>query len=193
MDIDIDFYDRSKILDIIEYIPATIVNKMGEAKPHNSGVYCQQIPVNPLNNLSSIDYKEAESRGYFKIDFLNAAVYKGVRDEAHLNELLSKEPLWDLLEQKEFTDLLFHINGHHTVLKQMKPKSIPQLAAVLAMIRPAKRHLIGKEWTTIMKTIWTKTSDDKGYAFKSSHAHAYATAIVVQMNLICESISNGYS
>jgi len=193
MDIDIDFYDRNKILDIIEHIPAAIFSQNGTVKPHNSGVYCQKIPVNPLTNLASIDYKEAQQRGYFKIDFLNANVYKGVRDEAHLNELLSKEPLWDLLEQKEFTDLLFHISDHHTVLKQMKPRSIPQLAAVLAMIRPAKRHLIGQDWTTIMKTIWKKTDDETGYAFKCSHAHAYASAIVVQMNLICESISYGYA
>jgi DNA polymerase III alpha subunit len=190
MDIDIDFFDRKKILDIIEHIPATIIDKTGKIKTHNSGVYCQKIPVNPLTNMASIDYKLAESRGYFKIDFLNAGVYQGVRDELHLNELLYKEPLWDLLEQKEFTDLLFHISDHHTVLKQMKPKSIPQLAAVLAMIRPAKRHLIGQDWTTIMKTIWKKMPEDNGYAFKCSHAHAYATAIVVQMNLVCESLNH---
>jgi DNA polymerase III alpha subunit len=84
------------------------------------------------------------------------------------------------------------VNGHGSILRQSKPKSIEQLAAVLAMIRPAKRYLIGKEWTTVMKEVWTKPENDD-YYFKKSHAIAYATAIVVQMNLICEKISYEYS
>jgi hypothetical protein len=69
---------------------------------------------------------------------------------------------------------------------------VEQLSAVLAMIRPAKRYLIGKPWTTIMKEVWTKPENDE-YFFKKSHATAYAVAIVAQMNLICEQISYGYS
>jgi DNA polymerase III alpha subunit len=84
------------------------------------------------------------------------------------------------------------VNGHGSILRQSKPKSIEQLAAVLAMIRPAKRYLIGKEWTTIMAEVWAKPENDD-YFFKKSHATAYAVAIVVQMNLICEQISYGYS
>jgi len=52
--------------------------------------------------------------------------------------------------------------------------------------------LIGKDWTTVMTTIWTKPEDGE-YYFKKSHAVAYAQAVVVQMNLICEQISYGYS
>jgi DNA polymerase III alpha subunit len=148
--------------------------------------------VNPLANLSTIDYKTAEDRGYFKLDFLNVSIYKDVRDEEHLKTLMETEPLWDLLEQDDFSSLLFHINGHGSILRQMKPTSILQLAAVLAMIRPAKRHLIGENWTTVMETIWTKPTDGE-YYFKKAHAVAYAMAVVVQMNLICEGISYGYS
>ena len=74
----------------------------------------------------------------------------------------------------------------------MKPTSVEQLAAVLAVIRPAKRHLIGKDWNTVMNEVWIKPDSDE-YFFKKSHAHAYAVAIVVQMNLICEQISYGFS
>ena len=101
---------------------------------------------------------------------------------------MNKEPLWELLEQDEFSNMLFHINGYGDILRQMKPKSIEQLAAVLAVIRPAKRHLAGKDWTTVNAEVWSTTSND-GYAFKRSHATAYAMAIVVQMNAICESVS----
>jgi len=139
-----------------------------------------------------VPYEQAEEQSFFKIDFLNVGIYKGVRDEAHLNQLMETEPLWDLLEQDDFSNLLFHVNGHGGILRQMKPSSVEQLAAILAMIRPAKRYLIGKEWTTVMKEVWTKPENDE-YFFKKSHATAYAVAITVQMNLICEQISYGYS
>ena len=191
-DIDIDFADRDQALKHIKHIPAAIKDTNGTFKKHNTGVYCTPIPYNPVNNLSNIDYKEAEERGYFKLDFLNVSIYKNVRDEEHLKTLMETEPLWDLLEQDDFSNLLFHVNGHGSILRQMKPKSILQLAAVLAMIRPAKRHLIGMDWTTVMTTIWTKPEDGE-YYFKKAHAVAYAMAVVVQMNLICEGISYGYS
>jgi DNA polymerase III alpha subunit len=191
-DIDIDFADRDHALKFIKHIPAAIKDTNGTFKKHNTGVYCTPIPYNPVNNLSNVDYKEAEERGYFKLDFLNVSIYKDVRDEEHLKTLMETEPLWDLLTQDDFSSLLFHVNGHGSILRQMKPTSILQLAAVLAMIRPAKRHLIGETWTTVMETIWIKPEDGE-YYFKKAHAVAYAMAVVVQMNLICESISYGYS
>ena len=105
---------------------------------------------------------------------------------------METEPLWDLLLDDDFIQNLFHVNGHGSILRQSKPKSIEQLAAVLAMIRPAKRYLIGKDWTTVMTEVWTKPENDD-YFFKKSHATAYAAAIVVQMNLICEQVSVEYS
>jgi len=190
-DIDIDFPDRTQVLDIIKHVPASI-EANGVFKKHNTGVYCHAIPYNPITDLSNIDYKNAEQRGYFKIDLLNVSIYKDVKSEEHLILLMENEPLWDLLEQDEFTDLLFHINGHGDILRAMKPKNLEQLAAVLAMIRPAKRYLIGKDWTEVMTEIWIRPSNDE-YYFKKAHAIAYAQAIVVQMNIICEKISWEFS
>ena len=190
-DIDLDFADRSLALDKINHITAAI-KKSNQYKKHNTGIYCQSIPFDPTTGLSTIDYKEAEQRGYFKIDFLNVSVYNGVRDKTHLRQLMNTEPLWDLLEQDDFTNLLFHVNGHGTVLRQMKPTSIEQLAAILALIRPAKRYLIGKDWNTVMAEVWIKPDNDE-YYFKKSHSISYATLIVVQMNLICEQLSNEHS
>lgn len=187
-DIDIDFADRNHILEKIKHVPATLE----DGKKHNTGIYAHQIPTNPLTGSASINYKDAEKRGYFKIDFLNVGIYKDIRSEEHLTELLTKEPLWDLLEQDDFVNLLFHVNGHGSILRSMKPKTIAQLAAVLAMIRPAKRYLIGNDWTTVMNEVWIKPQGDE-YYFKKSHATAYAAAVVVQMNLICEKLSYEFS
>jgi hypothetical protein len=190
-DIDIDFVDRDSALDLFKHIKASRTDD-GKLVKHNTGVYLHEVPVNAIEDLCAVPYEEAEDRGYFKVDFLNVGIYKGVRDEAHLIQLMGTEPLWDLLLDDEFIQNLFHVNGHGSILRQTKPRSIEQLAAVLAMIRPAKRYLIGKDWTTVMTEVWTKPENDD-YFFKKSHATAYAVAIVVQMNLICEQISVEYS
>ena len=100
---------------------------------------------------------------------------------------METEPLWELLLQDEFVNLLFHLTGHGDILRKTLPTSVEQLAAVLSMIRPSKRYLIGKPWTTVMNEIWIPPEDGSFY-FKKAHAISYAMAIVVQMNLICEEL-----
>lgn len=187
MDIDIDFQNRQQALDIFQHVSASRLDGK-EWKPHNTGIYITEIPKDVRNNLATLDYKTAEERGYFKIDFLNVNVYQGVKSEEHLIELMNREPLWELLEHDEFIQNLFHVNQAGGILRLMKPQSIDQLAAVLAMMRPAKRYLIGKEWTTVMREIWEKT-DGNEYAFRKSHSYSYAAAIIIQMNLIVEQLS----
>ena len=190
-DIDIDFPDRTKVLDIIKHVPAII----DPTKKHNTGVYCHEIPTNPLTGFASIPYEESEERGYFKIDFLNVSAYDGVRSEEHIKELLAVEPLWELMYEKDVCDQLFHINGYHTLLADLKPTSISELAMVLALIRPGKKHLLPickeKGFEAIKDEIWTR--NEEAYFFKHSHAIGYAHLIVMQLNLICEKLSYGFS
>jgi hypothetical protein len=183
-DIDIDFADRTIVLAQLKHRVA----KLDTNKKHNTGVYATEIPHNPVDNLATVDYKTAEERGYFKLDFLNVSIYKDVRNETHLTELMGKEPLWQLLEHEDFSEKVFHLNGHNALLKQLKPTSVQQLAATLAIIRPAKRHLANESWEIIMKEVWIKP-DNAQYFFKKSHAHSYAVAVVVHMNLLCEQLS----
>lgn len=192
-DIDIDFFDRDSILNLIKHIPASRLDKDG-VKKHNTGIYLHNIPVNPLTGLAAIDYEEAEQRGYFKLDFLNVHAYQGVKNEEHINHLLEVEPLWDLLHAQEICDQLVHVNGYHNLLSALNPTSIEQLAMVLALIRPGKKHLISKcqleGFDSIRNEIWTKTDD---YYFKHAHAIGYAHLVVMQLNLLCEKISYEFS
>ncbi len=181
-DVDIDFVDRDKVLKLFEHIPATII-KEDKIEKHKTGVYFHKIPKNPITGHASLDYKKAEDRGYFKIDCLNVSIYKDIKDEEQLVELMIKEPDWRILNEKCYVDELFHLNGHFNIVSKLKPQSIEQLAAVLAIIRPAKRHLLNKSWDEIMKDVWVRPTDGS-YFFKKSHAVAYAQAIVVQMNLM---------
>ena len=181
-DVDIDFYDREKALKLFKHTPASMI-KENKIEKHKTGVYFHSIPTDPVTKYSSIDYKKAEDRGYFKIDCLNVNIYKNVANEQELVELMIQEPNWDMLKDKKIVDELFHLNGHFNIVSKLEPKTIEQLAAVLAIIRTAKRQLMHKYWKDIIQEVWVKPTDGS-YFFKKSHAVAYAQAIVVQMNLI---------
>lgn len=183
-DIDIDFGDREKILSLIEHIPAAM-RKVSPMRKHATGIYVTDIPYDPVNDMAAIDYAEAEKRGYLKLDFLNVHVYNQVRDEKHLIELM-REPNWDNLKNKDFVEKLIHLGNQYSTLRNMPEpvNSIPRLAMFLAIIRPGKKHLIGKSWQDVAKTVWDK--DQTGYTFKKSHAVAYAHLVAVHMNLLEE-------
>ena len=191
-DIDIDFGDRERALALLQHHPASI-DRDGQLVRHNTGIYVTDIPIDPFTGQSAVDHKTAEERGYIKLDFLNVGVYQGVRNEEHLRDLMNTEPLWDLLRDPAFCSLVIHIGNHHGTLMQMPEPvdSIPRMAMFLSVIRPAKRHLIGKTWAEVAQTVWQRPEDDS-YYFKKSHAVAYAHLVAVHMNLICEGVSHGY-
>ena len=181
-DVDIDFFDRDGVLKLFKHAPASII-KDEKIEKHKPGVYFHAIPTDPINGHATLDYKKAEDRGYFKIDCLNVNIYKNIKSEQELVELMIQEPNWDILKDQKIVDQLFHLNGHFNIVSKLEPKNIEQLAAVLAIIRPAKRGLMYKDWIDILKEVWVKPTDGS-YFFKKSHAVAYAHAIVVQMNLL---------
>jgi hypothetical protein len=178
-DVDIDFANREQALGLIQHTAAMIKDGAKEKK-HNTGVYFHTVPVNPFTGLSTLDYKQADEQGWFKIDLLNVGIYSDFASNEEIDQLLEKQPNWELLEHKEIIEQLFHIHNHADTVVRMKPKSIEQLAMVLAVIRPGKRHLVTKTWQQIEQEVWTRTDDV--YSFKKSHAIGYAVAIVLQMN-----------
>ena len=181
-DIDIDFGDRDKLLQLIKHTPAAMRN-VKPMRKHATGVYITDVPYDPVNDMASIDYTVADKRGYFKLDLLNVHVYSQVRDEQHLIELMH-EPNWSKLKDSIFVEKLIHLNNQFYNLQKMPEPvdSITRLAMFLAVIRPGKKHLIGERWSEIAKTVWDKGTD--GYTFKKSHAISYSWLVAVHMNLL---------
>jgi len=187
-DVDIDFPDRSKLLDLIEHTPAAML-KAQPIRKHATGVYVTDIPYDPIHDMAAIDYNDAEERGYFKLDLLNVHVYNQVRNEEHLVSLM-REPTWEKLRYRNFVTQLVHLSNHYDSIRKMPEpvNSITRLAMFLAAIRPSKKHLIGLPWSEVAKTVWDK--DESGYTFKKSHSLAYSHLVVVHMNLL-EETENG--
>ena len=183
-DVDIDFANRDQILNLIKHTPARQENN-NEVRKHNSGVYVTPVPIDPINGCASIDYREAEDRGYFKIDFLNQSVYTLIRDQAHFDAMLDKEPNWDLLLDKQFCEQVVHISNYHDLVCAMRPDSIPRMAAFIAIIRPGKAHLQRQDWQTVFASVWDK-DDSRGFVFKKSHSISYARLVALHINLLEE-------
>ena len=182
-DIDIDFADRNQIIQLIDCVPARQQHQ-GEVRRHNSGVYVTDIPWDPVNQCAAIDYHEAEQRGYFKLDLLNMSVYQGIQNQTHYDQLLATAPPWARLQDPAFVERVVHIGNHYDLLQRMPEpvNSIPRMAMFLAVIRPGKRHLVGRSWVDIAATVWDTAAD--GYSFKKAHAVSYAVLVTLHMNLI---------
>jgi hypothetical protein len=181
-DIDIDFGDRSKILEHIKHVPAAM-RKVNPMRKHNTGVHVTEMPYDTIHDMANIDYSEAEERGYLKLDLLNVHVYSQIQSELELIELMV-DPNWKLLRNSEFVGKLVHLSNHYnSMLKMPEPvDSIPRLAMMLAIIRPGKKHLIGQTWKEVGESVWEKNVD--GYSFKKAHAIGYAWLVAVHMNLL---------
>lgn len=183
MDIDVDVpptFERK----LFPWVQASVVRD-GKLTPHPCGVHPQSIPVDPLTGLSAVPYDSAEDVGYFKIDFLHLNVYAHFKTRAEIDALLAKEPDWSLLQLQSNHAKLFQLSNHGELLLKLKPKSIIELADVLALIRPGKRQLVPfyqKDKDMARRLLWAK--GDEGYSFKKSHALGYAYVIWLQLHLI---------
>jgi len=186
-DIDIDFADRELVLKLIRHTPAR-QEVQGQVRRHNSGVYVTNIPHDPVNGCAALGYEQAEQRGYFKIDFLNMNVYKLVKSTEHYQEMLAAAPPWDRLWQDaNWSKQLVHVGNYTDLLKNMRPTTIPQMAAFISIIRPGKAHLQNQSWKDVFATVWDG-NDSQGYTFKKSHSLSYAMLVVLHMNLLNQDV-----
>lgn len=187
-DVDIDFPSGFKPSTLFPWARASIV-KNDYLSPHPCGYYPQNIPLDVVSRLAAIPYNKAEENGYFKIDMLHLNVYDHFTSREEIDELLKIEPDWGLLLIANEQQKLFQLSKHGDVLNAVKPKSIEELADVLALIRPGKKQLVKlyvAQKEHCRRILYAK--DENGYSFKKSHAIAYSLVIVLQLHLISAGI-----
>ena len=185
MDVDIDTAPSFKPATIFPTWPRAMILKDGKISAHPCGVYPQRMAVDPITGLSAIPYDQAEDLGYLKVDFLHLSVYQHFKDRAEIDELLKKEPDWSLLQLPSAQTKIFQLGKHGELLSDLKPRSIMEVADIMALIRPGKKMFIGiykKDREMARKVLFAK--DDSGYSFKKSHALAYSYVVLLQLHLI---------
>jgi hypothetical protein len=186
-DIDIDLADRTQLLKLIDVIPARMHLQDGVVRRHASGVYPTDIPWDPVNQCAAIHFQTAEQLGYFKIDLLNMSVYTLIKDQQQYEQMLALEPPWERLwTDYEFSTKLVHVGGskrNFELLQNMRPDSVPRMAAFISIIRPGKNHLQNKPWEEVFASVWDGDAS-RGFVFKQSHAISYAALVALHMNLL---------
>lgn len=182
-DIDIDVPDRDAVLALIPHVAA----RQSNGRRHNSGIYVTDIPRDPVAGCAALDYESAEQRGYFKIDLLNMSVYSLIKDPEHYEQLLAATPPWSRLwTDRAWASQLVHVGNYADLLREMKPDSIPRMAAFISIIRPGKAHLQGRPWPEVFAEVWDG-DDSRGYTFKKAHAVSYSALVALHMNILNQS------
>jgi hypothetical protein len=187
-DIDIDLADRDQLLKLICATPARQTHQ-GQIRRHASGVYPTHIPYDPVNACAAIDYETAEQLGYFKIDLLNMSVYQLIQGPEHYKHMLGQEPPWSRLwTDSDWAKNLVHVGNYTNLLANMRPDSIPRMAAFISIIRPGKAHLQNQPWDQVFASVWDG-DDSKGFVFKKAHAVGYAALVALHMNLLSQPVA----
>lgn len=188
-DIDIDTPSNFNLSEVFTHSTTASMIKDGVLVKHPVGCYFQNIPNVQHSNLSAIPYQQAEELGYFKIDFLHLTFLNHFSSKQELRSLLAKEPNWDLLKSPSLVKKLQHLRKHVQLVQQILPRSVEEIADILALIRPAKQFLINdyvklsrSERVDIRKRLFERPQNNTPY-FKKAHAIAYAHNIVLQLHL----------
>jgi hypothetical protein len=178
---DVDIDTTSKTVKSDYGIPAMIYNEEHEKiTPHPSGVYLEEVPIDPLTSLCAFDYKYGDSVGFMKVDILHNSVYDIFKSKEEVLEAVDNDIDWDLLQDEAVVTTLPHLAKHYEMVKKLKPRSVEDLADVLALIRPGKVHLINayiKNKDKTRKDLYKRPPT--GMYFKKSHAISYAMMIKV--------------
>jgi hypothetical protein len=191
MDIDIDLPVDFEPLDYFNVVRASMVEN-GELKKHPAGVYFQNIPKDSETGLAAIPYKETEDIGFTKIDFLHLSMLKKFNSKRQIKEFLKREPEWSLLEDPKVVKHLFHIGKHFDVISRINPRSVIEIADVLALIRPGKMKLMDdylQDKAGTRPELYTKRINSD---MRKAHAVSYALLIVLQLHLIGEALNGDH-
>ena len=187
-DIDLDFPTKFNPTTLFPEVVIASMMHNGRVSKHPCGVYFQNMPIDEVTSLAAIPYDKAPAYGFMKLDFLHLSILDNVDSKAELQILSKTEPDWSLLWNSEHTHKLFQLHRQFGVLDIVRPTSVVELADCIALIRPAKKHLIGEycrdKYNTRPK-LYRLTGDDKS-SFKKSHAIAYAITVVIQLHLISQ-------
>lgn len=182
-DVDIDCSSKT---ERGSYGPRSMVYNADSCKilPHPSGVYLDKIPLDPETGLAAIEHKEAAALGFIAVDILTNTSYDRFTSKDEVVRLSRTEPNWAMLRKESFVEKLPHIGNHFDVVSQVEPKSIDDLADILALIRPGKRPLLDrylKNKKATRRELYKRSANGQAY-FKKAHSYSYALMIITIMN-----------
>lgn len=183
-DVDIDVSPKT---DKDKYGTRAMVYNHENVSAHPSGYYLEEVPLDPITGLCAFDSSYGDEVGFQKVDLLSNSSYDMFDSKEEVLGYAEIEPDWDLLLEDDVVESLPHLSKQIDLLTRLQPKSIDDLADVLALIRPGKIHLVDsyvKNKERVRKKLYKRSND---HYFKKSHAYSYAMMIICVLNKISES------
>jgi hypothetical protein len=176
-DIDIDTATNTdrKLYGIRAMIYNTDAEKI---MPHPSGVYLENVPVDKKTDLAAFDYGYGNAKGFMKVDILHNTVYDAFRSKQEIYDAIDGDIDWDLFKDQTIVESLPHVGKHFDIVSKVTPRSVEDLADILALIRPGKANLLSqylKHKQEVRRQLYARPKE--GIYFKKSHAISYALMI----------------
>jgi hypothetical protein len=210
-DYDIELCDNRVVRQLFpEAIPASQLTGNALVE-HQTGVYFQDIPVEPETGLAVYPYDAAEKLGYDKFDFITNWTLQEIGTPERLIELWNREIDWDWFADSDFVSELPHCGWGQrsrwssfpqtpTLFANYSPRSLLDIAHLTSLIRPGKRHLLSEPYEVQRAEMWKplrledeggkpieaeskKVSQQNRYYLKKAHALAVAVTIVLAAQL----------
>lgn len=193
-DFDVDI-DITSVVDHEDYgVPAMRYDETKqEIQQHPSGIYLDpDIPIDPETGLCALSYKDAPEYDFFKIDLLNNNAYsiftQAGKNKKDLLDTYHQDVDWSKFTKDHYLSRLPHVSKHKELIRKVQPQSIHDLADILALIRPGKKHLIESycngDREKVRAKLYLRPSDNSMY-FKKSHSYAYAAMVICVFNEMC--------
>ncbi len=192
-DVDLDVKNRDKTVSLFEEIVSASQLADDRLVKHNTGVYFQKIPQDPTNGLAVFPFDIAEELGYYKVDMIANHVYDMLSSETELQRLLDAPVDWEWFQDGRFfgRNGLTHLGTYDWLCKKFPPKSVIDIAALLATIRPRMRHLKNecKDLEEIKDRCWNRSEgSENDYFFKKSHSVAFAMLVILHAQIIARKL-----
>jgi len=152
--------------------------------PHPSGYYFDtNMPIDKMTGNAAIEAKRAEELGFIKIDLLTNTAYDVFNSKDDVLRAADRTPDWDMLLDKNFIKRLPQLHNQYELVNYIRPRSISELADLLALLRPGKMKFLEdykSDPEKVRRNLYRRSVE--GYHYKKSHAISTAIQIVAIMN-----------
>lgn len=177
-DIDIDVSDRAALLARLPHVRASrLAGRV--LRPHPSGIHPVDVPVDPVSGLCSLPREHPYAGRYPRVDVFGSSVLAGLRSRREVADLLERPVDWEAFRDPRTVSRLPQIGNRAERVARLGPRSVAELAAVLALLRPAAAPLRDLPRREALARAFDAPGG--GYAFKRSHAFGYALLVLVAL------------
>jgi hypothetical protein len=147
-DIDIDFADRTAAMAALFTVPA-MIDRDGKKHRPPLGRLLPKRARRSVHAAVRTRLQRSGREGLLQNRFSQPiGLPAGSEMRSTLSSFSTANPCGNCSMSPAMVEQLPHVHKHYDTVQSIAPKSIEDLAVVLALVRPGKKHLIGQPRST---------------------------------------------